>query len=179
MTDSGPKFLVVARVNRPHGVRGDLRVQALTSFPERMKTLDLVYFGPDPDDQQNLVEGRITHIRPDKSDFWLMHLEGIDDREAAEVFRGRYILVSLADAVPLEDDEVYLFQVMGLEVVTLAGERLGRVVDIIETGANDVYVVRGETYGEVLVPAIESVIVRIDVEGGTMTIRPMAGLLPE
>jgi len=176
---NAPQYLIVARVLRPHGVRGDLRVQALASAPDRLASLDVVYMGRDPENSATLREHHIVRARRDKADVWLVQLEGVEDRDAADAFRNMYMLVSLADAVPLADDEVYLFQVMGLQVRTVEGLELGRVADIIETGANDVYVVRGELYGEVLLPAIDDVIVKIDVDNGVMIVRPMPGLLPE
>lgn len=103
----------------------------------------------------------------------------MQSREAADRLRGQYILVTLQDAVPLAEDEIYLFQVIGLRVLTDQGVVLGRVVSVIETGANDVYVVQGERYGEVLIPAIESVVRRIDVDNGVMHITPLPGLLPD
>jgi 16S rRNA processing protein RimM len=179
VSDPGPQFLVVARIIRPHGVRGDLRIQALTAFPERLADLNVVYLSARPDDTAHLIECQVSRARPDRAEFWLLHLDGIDDREAAEAYRGHYVMVSLADAVPLEADEVYLFQVMNLEVFTEEGESLGHVVDIIETGANDVFVIRGEAYGEILIPAIEQVIIRISPETGRMIVRLLPGLLPE
>jgi 16S rRNA processing protein RimM len=176
---SGPEFLILARVLRPHGVRGDLSVQVITSFPERMRDLDVVYVGADPAEPRRLTEQHVTWARRHKNDQWLIHLDGIEDRDEADAFRSQYVCVSLADAVPLEDDEVYLFQVIGLDVHTVEGEALGRVIDIIETGANDVYVVRGENYGEILIPAIDDVILNISVETGVMTVRLPAGLLPD
>jgi 16S rRNA processing protein RimM len=176
---SRPQFLILARVLRPHGVRGDLSVQIVTDFPERMVSLDLVYVGADPDKPHRMTEHRVTWARRAKNDQWLLHLDDVTSRDDAERFRSQYICVSLADAVPLEEDEVYLFQVIGLEVRSTDGETLGRVTDVIETGANDVYVVRGETYGEVLIPAIAGVVLNIDVEAGLMTVQVPAGLLPD
>ncbi len=176
---SAPQFLILARILRPHGVRGDFVVQIVTDFPDRLNDLDAVYVGTDPSDPRRLAEQHVTWARRHRNDQWLIHLEGIDDRDEADHFRSQYICVSLADAVPLEADEVYLFQVIGLDVHTVEGENLGKVVDIIETGANDVYVIRGEAYGEILIPAIESVIRSINVEASLMTVELPAGLLPD
>ena len=85
-------------------------------------------------------------------------------------------MVALADAVPLEDDEFYLYQAIGLRVVSEDGDLLGEVVEVIETGANDVYVVRGES-GEILLPAIDECVIDVDIEAGTMTVHVMDGLL--
>jgi 16S rRNA processing protein RimM len=176
---SGPQFLILARILRPHGVRGDFVVQIVTDFPDRMNDLDVVYVGTDLTDPRKLTGQQVTWARRHRGDQWLIHLDGIDSRDQADRFRSQYICVSLADAVPLEADEVYLFQVIGLDVRTVGGEDLGKVIDIIETGANDVYVVRGEAYGEVLIPAIDSVIRNIDVEASLMTVDLPAGLLPD
>lgn len=176
---SGPQFLVLAQIMRAHGIRGDLSIKMLTSFPERMSRLGVVSLARDPEKPAKLTQHDVTFVRHAKNDQWLMHLDGIDTRDGADALRGLYILVSLKDAVPLEADEVYLFQVIGLEVRTTGGEVLGKVTDIIETGANDVYVVNGAAYGEVLIPAISTVIKDTDVETGVMTIQLMPGLLPE
>src|SRR5690349_19577232 len=109
---SGPQYLVLARVLRPHGVRGDLNVQILTDFPERMRDLDVVYLGTEPDNPRRMTEQHLTFARRAKADQWIVHLDNVEDRDSAEAFRSQYIFVSLADAVPLEEDEVYLFQVI-------------------------------------------------------------------
>lgn len=178
-SDNSPQYLVLARVMRPHGIRGDLSIKMMTDFPERMNDLDVIYLGSDPDLPRNLTKQRVVWVRRAKNDQWLLHLEGFNTRDDADAMRSKYIFVALKDAVPLEADEVYLFQVMGLEVQTTQGEVLGHVTDIIETGANDVYVVKSEKYGEVLLPAIPSVILNINVEAGTMTVEIPDGLLPE
>jgi 16S rRNA processing protein RimM len=164
---------------RPHGVRGDLSVKMMSDFPERINDLDVVYFGSDPENPRNLTKQHVTWVRRAKNDQWLLHLEGIDSRDDADAMRSKYIFVPLKDAVPLEANEVYLFQIIGLEVQTTQGEVLGRLVDVIETGANDVYVVQNEKYGEVLLPAIPSVILNINVEAGTMTVELPEGLLSD
>lgn len=174
----GPQFLVIARIMRPHGVRGEMRLQLLTAFPDRMQNLGPVFLGTDPADPSRFVSRTVTATRRDRG-YWLARLDGIDDREAASAFRGWYVMVSLADAVPLEPDEVYLFQVIGLEVVTEAGETLGSVAEVIETGANDVYVVRGGPRGEILIPAIDDVVRSIRPEDGRMIVRPLPGLLSD
>ncbi|HLY28978.1 MAG TPA: ribosome maturation factor RimM [Aggregatilineales bacterium] len=176
---AGPQYLVLAQILRPHGVRGDLIVKMMTAFPERMSRLELIYLGINPASPRKLRQKRVTWAKRHKADQWLLHFDEIEDRDAAELLRKLYMFVSLEDAVPLEDDEIYLFQLIGLEARTVAGELLGRVEDIIETGANDVYVIRGGPYGEVLIPAIPGVVRNINVEAGTITVEPLPGLLPD
>lgn len=174
-----PSHLVLARVMRPHGVRGELSLQIITDFPERLRTLETVYLSIHEDAHADLTAYRIEGARPQKEKTWLLRLEGITDRDQAETLRNRYVFVSLADAVPLDEGEVYLFQVMGIRVVTVQGVELGKVIEFIETGANDVYVVQGAAYGEVLIPAIPGVILKIDAEAGVMTVNLPPGLLPD
>ncbi len=175
----GPQYLVLAQILRPHGIRGDLLTKMVTAFPERMTRLDTVYLGSNPESPRKLQEKHVAWTKRHKGDQWLLHLDAIEDRDAAELLRKLYIFVSLEDAVPLESDEIYLFQVIGLEARTTSGEILGRVEDVIETGANDVYVIKGGAYGEVLIPAIPSVVRNIDIEAGTMLVEPLPGLLPD
>lgn len=175
MTDV--QLLVVGKIVRPHGVRGDVRVEIMTSFPRRLRTAQDLYMDPAPTNPKTLKPLHVESARPDKPGYWVFRFEEVPDRDTAETVRNQYIYMPLADAEPLEDGEVYLFQVMGLNVITESGEALGKVVEIIETGANDVYVVRGEAYGEVLIPAIDSVINKIDIESGTMNVTLPEGLI--
>jgi len=177
-SDKQPAHLVLARVLRPHGVRGGLRIAVTTPFPDRLRDLEKVLIGRDPEDADSFETYSLRSARLDKNNEWLIQLEGVETRDDAERFRHHYLLTALEDAVPLEDDEVYLFQVMGLEVRTEDGRILGRVTDFIETGANMVYVVQGETYGEVLIPDVQGFILDINPEAGFMLVRLMPGLLP-
>jgi 16S rRNA processing protein RimM len=174
-----PNYLVLAKIMRPHGIRGELNLQMITDFPERLRTLETVFVGANEDGSGKLRQYPIEAARPQKQATWLIKLAGIDDRDTAEQFRNQYLFVSLKNAVPLDEGEVYLFQVMGIRVITTAGEELGKVVEFIETGANEVYVVQGTAYGEVLIPNIKSVVRSIDTEAGVMTVELLPGLLPE
>ncbi|NJL92570.1 MAG: 16S rRNA processing protein RimM [Anaerolineae bacterium] len=178
MAQNDPPFLVVGKVLRPHGVRGELRLQVLTSYPERLKHLATALLVRDvdaPDDAQRYpVERARLH-----QEFAILKLEGIEDRESAETLRNYLLAVPLDEAVPLEPEEFYVFQLIGLEMVTDADLVLGTVTDILETGANDVYVVHSERYGELLIPAIEPVIQKIDLENRRIIITPLPGLLPD
>ena len=164
-----PDYLIVGEVLRPHGVRGELHMRVLTDYPERLGNLETLYFGPDH------VPHRITGVRRHREAV-LLRLEDVNDRDSAAHFRDMLVYVAREDAVPLEEGEYYLFQLSGLTVVTEEGRELGTMVDIIETGANDVYVVKG-AQGEVLLPAIPQVIREVDVEGGRIVVHLIDGLL--
>ena len=107
----------------------------------------------------------------------LVELAECTDRDGAETLRGLEMYVSLGSAPPLPEGTYYQWQILGLLVVTGSGESLGKVVEILETGANDVYVVRGEGGQELLLPAIEDVVKEVDLEGGRMTVALLPGLL--
>lgn len=165
----GTRYLAVGEALSSHGVRGQLNVRILTDFPKRLKSLRRVYVGEDhrPFDVESF------RVLPDRA---LLKLKGIDSPEAARELTHRLIYVPVAEAAPLRADEYYWYQIIGLAVWTTAGQYLGEVVDILSTGSNDVYVVRGPS-GEVLVPAIEDVVVAIDLQKGKLTVEPMEGML--
>ncbi len=156
---------------RPHGVRGEVRVEILTDYPERLPDHRVLYLGPEP--RPYPVEGVRFH-----QGVALIKLAGCDDRNAAELLRGQWVQIPVEEAVPLEEDEYYHFQLVGVEVVTDGGETLGRVAEVLDTGANDVYVVRGPR-GEVLIPAIEEVVRELDLAARRMVVTILPGLLGE
>jgi 16S rRNA processing protein RimM len=171
-----PSYVTVGRVRRPHGIRGEVRVEILTDYPERVVQHDYLYLAhpQSPDDVERYT---LESVRPHKG-ILLIKLVECDDRNAAETFRGMLVQIPLEDAVPLEEGEYYYFQLIGMDVETETGEWLGRVADVIETGAHDVYVVRGPR-GEVLLPGIEDVILELDIETREMVVHLLPGMLEE
>jgi 16S rRNA processing protein RimM len=109
----------------------------------------------------------------------LLHLESVDDRNAAEKYRGAEVRLRSSEIPGLPPGTYYHWQIIGLHVITEEGEPLGRVTEILQTGANDVYVVRGETQGEILIPAIEPVVREIDLEAQTVRVHLLPGLRGE
>ncbi len=107
----------------------------------------------------------------------VLKLSAVDDRDHAESLRGRYLRVPGSHLAELEEGEFYLFQLMGLEVVTDGGRQLGRLKDVLQTGANDVYVVDSPA-GELLLPAIADVIRDVDLTAGRITVHLLPGLMP-
>ncbi len=165
-----PRYLAVGRVLRPHGIRGELRVEILTDYPEHLAEVPCLYVG------ESHTPYPLRGFRFHKGAM-LVRLEGCDDRNAAEALRGDYLYVALEDAVPLEEGEYYLFQLEGMEVFTEEGDRLGEIVEVIALpGANEVYVVHGPR-GERLIPATREVVQALDLDAGRMIIRPLPGLL--
>jgi len=164
-----PRFLIVGQVRAPHGVRGEVRVQILTDFPERFRQGAEICIGPEH------RRYTIQKARFHEGDV-LIKFVGLDDRNAVEPFRGAEISVPVEQAMPLPADTFYVHQIVGLDVWTDEGERLGPIVEVISLPANDVYVVE-TTQGEVWLPAIADVVLDIDLEQGRMTVHLLPGLV--
>jgi 16S rRNA processing protein RimM len=167
---------VVGQVLRPHGVRGEVRVKILTGYPERLEQHACFYLAR-PASPEAVRRYPVEQLRLHQ-DVLLLKLGGCDDRNTADALRGMLVQIPAAEAVPLEEGEYYLFQLVGMQVETEDGEHLGRVTQVLETGANDVYIVQGSR-GEMLLPAIEDVMVELDLESRRMVVRLTPGLLEE
>jgi 16S rRNA processing protein RimM len=165
--------LAIGRVAGAHGILGELKVDILTDEPTRFARLNEVYVGREQEEPQlrQLAGFRFHHRRV------LLRLQGCDDRTTAEGLRGAYIQVPIEEALALQDGEYYEHQIVGLAVWTTAGERLGEVVEILYTGANDVYVVKEPGRREVLLPAIADVVIEVDLEAGRLVVQVPEGLL--
>jgi 16S rRNA processing protein RimM len=154
--------VVVGRITRAHGVRGWVRIQSWTAPPE-----NLLGYRPwllrEGDGWRALAVDEVD--RQPKG--LIARLGGVDDRDAADALAGREIAVPRHCLPAAEDDEYYWFDLIGLEVRTPDGRELGRIERLLETGANDVLVVRGEDR-ERLVPFIESVVREVDLEAGRL-----------
>jgi len=165
--DLHQKYLLIGQVRAPRGIRGELKVWVNLTDAEQLEALREVYLGDD------LVRFEVKRARLMAGQL-LLRLSGIEDRNAAERWPGAPVYV-LKEALPLGEDEYYYHQIEGLNVITDEGETLGRVTEILTAGANDVYVVQGSE-GEILLPAIKQVILRVDPEAGIMVVKLLDGL---
>lgn len=172
---SGPYYLILGEVLRPHGVRGELRMRILTDYPERINSLETIYLGLDPD-SPNAKPYHVQHMRMNQ-EYGLLKLKEINSRDEADHLRELFVMVTLKDAVPLEEGEFYLYQLIGMAVQTTDGQVLGTIREVLETGANDVYVVDSPQHGEILIPVTDEIIVKTDVGNRTVTIRLLEGLI--
>ena len=168
--NSEPRFLVIGQVAKPHGVRGEVSVIPHTDLPERFNWIDQIYVG---EKSPTLVEVESTRFHKGRP---LLKLSGYDTREEAALLRGQWLQIPEDQAIPLDENEYFLFQVVGLVVETVDGTKLGMLTEVIETGANNVFVVKG-SQGEILIPDIPEVISDIDFEQKRMIVDPMPGLL--
>ncbi len=168
-TAGEPVYLAVGLLRRPHGVRGDILFTITTDFPERLRPGTLVYVG----DEKRKV--KITRRRP-HNDGILFGFEGISTPEQAAKYTGKIVFVLAQDRPPLPEGEYYHHQIIGLDVFDEADTHLGVVSEILETGANDVYVVQTSGGRELLLPALKQVVLKIDLERKTMKVHLLPGL---
>jgi 16S rRNA processing protein RimM len=166
------EYLAVGRILRPHGIRGELLLEAAPDLVGMLSVGGKIYLGPDR------TPATILSLRTHAENYLLL-VKGTVDRSSADRYRGTVVYVRSQSAPPLPPHVFYHWQIVGLEVQTEAGEILGKIAEILQTGANDVYVVRDEAGAEVLLPAIEPVILKVDLDGKRMLVRLIPGLRPE
>jgi 16S rRNA processing protein RimM len=165
-----PEYLVVGFLRRPHGVKGEVLMDIHTDFPDRLKTGKTVFVG---DEYQPMV---IASRRPHGAGM-LVRFRGVKNPEEAGLYRNTWVYVPTADRPELPEGEYYHHQLIGLNVISDEGRELGTLVDILETGANEVYVVRDANGDEVLLPAISPVILDISLADRQIRVHLLDGLI--
>ena len=159
-------WVVVGRVLGPWGIRGDVRVEPHSDSRERFSPGSRVYL--------NGAETSVVSSRPHRGGL-VVRLGSVADRTAAETLKNATLTVPQDDVDPLPDGSYYYYEIIGLRVRTDDGEELGEVREVLATGGNDVYVVRGPA-GERLVPALSDVVLDVDLDRGVMTVSLPEGL---
>jgi 16S rRNA processing protein RimM len=167
-----PAFLAVGKIRRPHGVNGDVLVEIYTDFPERLLPKMILYVG---ENHQAVTVAR----RREHKDGLLLAFEKYSTPEAVGVFRNQILYSDRKDSPKLAKGEFYQYELLGLIVSDESGSELGTLSEVIETGANDVYVVTDKTGRELLLPAIQDVVLEIDLELKTMRVHLLPGLLED
>ena len=166
------QFLQVGVISSTHGVRGEVKVFPTTDDMARFKKLKQVIL--DTGREHKLLE--IESVKFFKQ-FAILKFKGIDNINDIEKYKGKSLLVDRKNAVKLQKDEYFIADMVGLEVFTEDGELFGTMKDVLETGANDVYIIDSPQHGEVLIPAIKQCILDVDIENNRMTIHLMEGLV--
>ncbi len=165
----------VGIVLKPHGLKGELKVKPLTDDPARFDRLERVYVKQ----ADGYKEFPIASTRYHKG-FVYLKLSGVDSVEAASTLRNQYFWIPRSEAIALPEGSYFIGDLVGSSVKTIQGDLLGTLTDVIQTGSNDVYVVKGKK-GEVLIPALKEVVKDIDIEAGLVTVdlTNMEGLLDD
>lgn len=159
-------------ITTTHGIRGEVKVFPTTDDVHRFEDLDSVLL----DTGREYMELEIENVKYFKQ-YAILKFKGIDNINDIEKYKGRSLYVTRDQAIPLEADEYYIADLIGLDIYLENGERFGVLKDVMETGANDVYIVETEEGKEVLIPAIHECVLDIDVEENRMEIHLMDGLL--
>jgi 16S rRNA processing protein RimM len=171
----GEDFIVIGRISKPHGVKGEISIEYFnTDNPQFFSHYHMIFLQGDEGD---FSPYRVLSFRPHKR-FILAQLGGIRTKAQAEQLRGKTVCIDPRALPPLEADEYYWQDILGMRVVSEKGKDVGTVREIVPTGSNDVYVIQKGAQ-EFLIPATKDVIMSIDTQARTMIIRPLEGLVQE
>ena len=156
--------VTIGHITSIHGIKGELRVMPLTDFPERFNPGAEVW-----------LDGKPLQVlrRRWQGKEMIVSLEGVDTRDAADALRGKELMAP--SPTQLQEGVFYQHDIIGLRAVTSAGEALGRVSEVISTGSNDVYVITGDR-GELLLPALEDVVLEVDLANSRIVVDVIEGL---
>lgn len=166
------QLLQVGVISSTHGIRGEVKVFPTTDDVKRFKKLKKVIL----DTGREHLPLEVESVKFFKQ-FAIVKFKGLDNINDIEKYKGKSLLVDRENAVKLRKDEYFIADMIGLQVYTEDGEAFGVLKDVLETGANDVYIIDSPKHGEVLVPAIKQCILDVDIEGQKMTIHLMEGLV--
>lgn len=166
------ELLQVGIISSTHGIRGEVKVYPTTDDINRFKKLKKVILDTGREKKELEIEG-VKFFKQ----FAILKFKGVDNINDIERYKGKSLFVARADAVKLAEDEYFIADMIGLNVVTEDGQEFGLLTDVMETGANDVYVIETKDKKEVLIPAIKECILEVDIEGRSMKIHIMEGLL--
>lgn len=165
-------FFRVGVISSTHGVRGEVKVFPTTDDVQRFKKLKEVLL----DTGKEKLPLEIQGVKFFKQ-FAILKFKGYDNINDIEKYKGRELWVTRENAVPLEENEYYIADLIGLTVISDEDEELGTLTDVLQTGANDVYVVKLKNGKEGLFPAIADCVQSVDIEKGIMVVHVMEGLL--
>lgn len=165
-------LLKVGVITTTHGVRGEVKVYPTTDEPERFLELDYVLL----DTGRELRKLEIKNVKFFKN-LVILKFKGVDNINDIEKYKGRDLWIPREEGQELEEDEYYIADLLGMSVVLEDGQKFGTLKDVMETGANDVYIIDSAEHGEVLLPAIKECILDVNLEKNIMTIHLMKGLI--
>ena len=168
------QYLKIGIITSTHGLKGEVKVFPVTDDMKRFSLLKEVLL-PVKDGMRPLSVDSVRYFK----DKVILKFKERDSIEAVEDLVKSELYVDRKDALPLGENEYYIADLIGMEVVTKESETLGRIRDVLQTGANDVYIVDSKKYGEILIPAIKQCIMNVDLQENKMTVDLLPGLLPE
>ncbi len=163
----------IGRIRGYHGIKGHVKMQPYFSFAERMEAVEKVWVAGSP---YRLESARL------QGSIWVLKFWGLDSREDAEALQGKEAFVPQEERFPLPEDHYYVDDLVGLEVYEETGRFLGKIRDVLLTGANDVYVISPPPQaeglpGEILFPALKHLVVEMNLPEGKVVVKILEGLL--
>jgi 16S rRNA processing protein RimM len=173
MTNPSPtEFLLVGNIVASFGVRGQVKLKAITDRPDHLeRRIRTLYVG------KEFVPYQLKSLFEHKPGLLILTLEGVTTREAADELRTSEVYILEREAAPLREGEYYIHQLYGLQVFTEAGDLIGKVREVITTGAQEILVITRTGQSDALVPMVHEIVTELDIPGGKATIRPLEGLL--
>lgn len=166
------EYIIIGKIVSTQGNKGEVKVIPLTDSIDRFKRLTDVFIGG----KNNRRLLKIDNLRIDKN-VVILKMEEIENIEKAKMIVGSFLEVKKSDAIKLPKDSYFIFDIIGLEVYTNENELLGKIEDVINTGSNDVYIVKNKNKKEILIPAIREVVKDIDLKRKRMIINVIDGLI--
>lgn len=166
------ELISIGRIVGTHGYKGSVKVASLTDFPQRFKELKKVIVSHGKKQIEMDVESSGQY-----KGMILMKIKGIESKEEAQLYHNALLCIPEEEIYPLPEGYYYHFQLVGLAVYDMEKGYLGVLKEVLETGANDVYVVKSEQYGEILIPALKQVVLEVDLNEKKMQVKLLDGLL--
>ncbi|AKL95500.1 16S rRNA processing protein RimM [Clostridium aceticum] len=164
------KYLKVGKILNTHGLKGEMKIFSLTDYDERFEELKWVY-----------IEGYEEKFYIDKVKYRpkdiLLSFKNYEDINQVEKFKGKYLLINESQKRDLPEDTYYIADIVGLEVYTLSGDYLGKVVQVLQAGSNEVYIIKDENGKEVMIPAVKEFMPEISLEKGKIIVTPIEGMI--
>ncbi|SNR90132.1 16S rRNA processing protein RimM [Anaerovirgula multivorans] len=164
------KYIKVGKILNTHGIKGEVKVLSLTDYDERFEELEWIYIeGVEKKFYINSIKYRPKNL--------LISFKDYDDINQVEKFKGKYLLIDESQKRVLAEDTYYISDIIGLEVYTAEEEYLGKVVDILQAGSSEVYVIKNQQGKEVMIPAVKEFIPEISLETGRIIVKPIEGMI--
>ena len=168
------EHLQIGKIVNIQGIKGEVRAIPLTDNPDRFEKLDWLYIDKNGIKDKYYLEG-VKYLK----NLVVLKFKGVDSPEAAEALRDSFLLIDRKDAVKLPENSFFVCDLIGLKVMDENGHLLGELNNVLQTGSNDVYIIKSENGSEILLPALKSVVREISIEEGRMSVIVPKGLLDD
>lgn len=171
------ELLLIGRFFRAHGLKGEVKVIPETDEPDHFAALETVYVGQEPELAAAMPVQSVRFQQTKHGVTVILKLEGVDTPEDAADLRSQLVFARESDLPELEEDEMYLHDLVGLAVVTESGEEVGRVSDVLDMPGHITYVVERPGRSDALIPGVPEFVIEVDLDSERIVIRPIEGLL--